>query len=518
MQTLSKEAEQAIIKAATEAVELVDSGGLSPDAAVEKIARREKLGAHKVRFLAHAYNTGRQTAQRESADTSLGKFADFPLVDPERVISAIFPATKEAAIKTAGDLGVSRDYALPPQWPSLRAVREKQAWASREKQAAAARPQPAKPSVTGIEYVYNEHLMFKRAAEDARTKVGQANDRLISAMGRLADYFKQAPYSRVKFAAAEFAAQTYFGSSGQKLMDFVYARNKMKEARAADKMPLIEADFSVAPYNLIQTCIDSGKSVISKQAAEKRATDALEQHAIEKLAPHVSSPKVLKRASDSLIPEKDLHYYDADDVLAFLPHRLHRKEAVVKQAEAPADDSLLAGLGAFNKQAGTVSNWSLGTAVGMGTKGMLENAFGGDNDPAGKVNDAYLDLEDPAHDSQLRQIRSQALLTDMMNDDVIGGHDPDDVARAYNEISQMAPRTATQPIALRSLLRHHLTSNLEPHEAQQVTQLESGLMGTNSPTPESLQPVPKNNVSKPQPKAAGDNYRIIADDPIDSIL
>jgi len=520
MRTLSKEAEQAIISAAKEAVDLVDGGGMSPNAAVEKIARREKLGSHKIRFLAHAYNTGRQTAQREGADTALAKFADFPIVDPEHVIGQIFPETKEAVLKQASDLGVSLDYRQPPQWTSLRAHQQEQGRlkAAREKHAAENPPAP-KPTRTGVEYVYNTHLSLKRAAEEARTKAGQANDRLISAMGRLADYFRQSPQSREKFAAAEFAAVTYHGNAGRQLMDFVYGRNKMKEARAGDRMPLVHADPTRAPYNLIQECLDLAQTVNTKRAAEKAANDALEAHAIGELAPYVASPKILKRATDSLIPEKDIAYFDADDVRAFLPHRLRAKEAAApeKQAAAPEEEwSLLAGV---DKQAANSLDWAKGTAVGMGTRGLLEKAFG-DQDPAPKINSTYLELEDPAHDAQLRQIKSQALLTDLMNDDVIGGYDPDDVAKAYNEISQMAPRTATQPIAVRSLLRHHLQSNLEPHEAQQMTSIESGIMGTNAPTPESLQPIPKTNVPKAKPpvKAAEDPYRIIPDDAELSIL
>jgi len=81
MQTLSKEAENKVILAVKQAVTLVDEDEMSPVDAIEKIARDSSWGPDMVRFASYAYNTGRQTYQRQENDNALEKFADFPLAD-----------------------------------------------------------------------------------------------------------------------------------------------------------------------------------------------------------------------------------------------------------------------------------------------------------------------------------------------------------------------------------------------------------------------------------------------------
>lgn len=480
MKTLSKEAEGQIIKAAVEAVGLVDDSGMTPNAAIEKIARREKFGSEKVKFLSHAYNTGRQTAQRESSKTALDKFATFPLADPTKIISALYPA-KEAILKTASDAGVDTAYTLPPQWLGAREKMEKAAlYASFEKTASA--PEPVKPSPVAAR-VFNQHLMLKQAAVEARTQASRCYDKLLGSMCKLAEYFKQPVQTRIKFAAAEFTASTYYGKAGSDLMDWVYSRNKLKEPRAADVKPFVIADFDAQPYNYIKACIDLGQEVNEKRAEESEALTALEKQAVDELAPFVSTPKTEKKAADSLLPVPDRQYFDRDSVRAFLP-----AQPAVKTTVKQASWSI------FDKEAGLGEAWA--------ANDMVSNAVRGSSSPtAEKVHDTYLKLEDPQHDAELRGIRSQALLADLMNDEVIGSHSPDKVTRAYNEISQLAPRAAQQPIMIRTMLRKALGGHLEPHEAQQFTSMETGLMGTSAPTPDVLNPVPtRQPPSAPSPK------------------
>jgi hypothetical protein len=93
------------------------------------------------------------------------------------------------------------------------------------------------------------------------------------------------------------------------------------------------------------------------------------------------------------------------------------------------------------------------------------------------VNRAVDDLNDPEHENEMRKIRAQTMLTGMLTDpdDSISSHDPDRVLTAFNEISQMAPRSADQPGVLRPLLRRRLTGHTEPFEAKEITDIEQGL-------------------------------------------
>jgi hypothetical protein len=103
--------------------------------------------------------------------------------------------------------------------------------------------------------------------------------------------------------------------------------------------------------------------------------------------------------------------------------------------------------------------------------------------PTGDLVDSVLSkLESPQHEEKLRSIQAKADLTDFMaNDPVISGYandDPDQVLDAYNEISQLSPRAATQPALMRALLRKKLTrgeGGVEPTEIGQIVDLERGL-------------------------------------------
>lgn len=89
--------------------------------------------------------------------------------------------------------------------------------------------------------------------------------------------------------------------------------------------------------------------------------------------------------------------------------------------------------------------------------------------------EAVSELFDPEHEAELTRIKTQAMMSDFMsNDPVISTYDPDEVTSAYNQIVQMAPRSAQQPAVMRGLIRKMLQQQdaLEPFEADQVAKIE----------------------------------------------
>jgi hypothetical protein len=67
------------------------------------------------------------------------------------------------------------------------------------------------------------------------------------------------------------------------------------------------------------------------------------------------------------------------------------------------------------------------------------------------------DLMDPAHESEIRNIQSEAMLNDLLaNDEVIKGYDPEEVIDAYNEVSQFAPYASNKKAIMRDLMRKRL--------------------------------------------------------------
>lgn len=100
-------------------------------------------------------------------------------------------------------------------------------------------------------------------------------------------------------------------------------------------------------------------------------------------------------------------------------------------------------------------------------------------------------LLDVKHEQKIREIEVNAMLHDLMaNDEIISSHEPSNVIRIYNELSQMAPRVSSQQMLLRSLLRKRLQyggDQVDPFEVQQLLDIENKLrerdsLGRNIPT------------------------------------
>lgn len=94
------------------------------------------------------------------------------------------------------------------------------------------------------------------------------------------------------------------------------------------------------------------------------------------------------------------------------------------------------------------------------------------------------ELFDPGHEQEMARIRTQAMLTNFMADDpIISTYDPEEVSNAYNQVVQLAPRTAAQPAVMRGLLRKLLQQQdaLETFDADQLTQIEERLKKISEP-------------------------------------
>lgn len=107
--------------------------------------------------------------------------------------------------------------------------------------------------------------------------------------------------------------------------------------------------------------------------------------------------------------------------------------------------------------------------------------------------EAVGEIFDPEHEAELRKIRTQAMLSEFMSTDpVISTYDPDEVATAYNQVVQLAPRTAQQPAVMRGLLRKMLQQQdaLEPFEAGQLAEVEERLKKIEEPHQRYVTPMP----------------------------
>jgi hypothetical protein len=95
-------------------------------------------------------------------------------------------------------------------------------------------------------------------------------------------------------------------------------------------------------------------------------------------------------------------------------------------------------------------------------------------DPLKLKQKAYASIAGPDHENRLQQIKSRGVLNDLiLNDPVISGYEPHEVASAYNQLAELAPNFTGSSAAMQALLRKRLESGgLADFDVKQLVELE----------------------------------------------
>ena len=416
------------------------TGGAHPTEAIIKVAKDNQVPSDTLPLMVQAYNTGRQTFQRDKCGAKgegiLCKLADFPIASIEEVREALYPA-KVAAAVTVSDPGVvSPQYSRPPTpfQHEVLAAREKVASAS-VRMSNPPEPLAGEDPDIKMARVFNTKERLDRRMKQAQQDSRCARNDFLLALGRLGDYFKQAEYSRLPLQEVGFNAIAMFGKAAGDALAYVADRNGVPTPDFT-KAPKIARPVQqdAAPYSLVKSAIVCCGTAITaaKQAqeAEKQAT-AEQEELMRPFAP----------------------------------------------ALAPVPTSVLDSPDTWgSKQA---AGGLLGGLIGGSAAGASRGLFA-PKPTSELIGDTELELSDPAHMDELKRIESKAVLNDLLaNDEVVSGYDPNEVSEAYNEIIATSPSLATQPLALRPMLRKRLTAGtMEPFEAQQAAEMEKTIRQT----------------------------------------
>lgn len=451
MQTLDSREEQNLLSAIKRAVDLVDKG-TAPDTAITKIAKEERYTPGKIKLVCAAYNTGRQTAQREENKNILDKFAEFPLACADTVISNIYGKSEKRAAD-AGEVDVA--YARAPgDWYADR-EREKIARMRLPEIAKAAAPIPTFDKVMG----QLDHV--KQAAAESRRDLSTKSDAMNIKFAALLDYFRQPVKYRESFGTVEKIASMFFDPAHvTPLMDSAYARLDLTEKyvgsfklcgekRASDTTLSSKqgpVDTDAAPYSLIRDCIKAAQDM---QSAQDRY-------------------QVLGQKAQQL---------EANVISAYTN----------KTAEVELD--FLEEASIFVKAAGLFD-----PTRGLLTYNQMQQAIRPGNADDDRAQNMMHELDSADHLTEMRKIKTQAMLNQFMTDseDPISGYDPDRVANAFNEIATIAPRSAEHPGIMGPLLRRRLAGRVEPFEANELVGTESKMRELRS------RPAPKPSTDKPK--------------------
>lgn len=437
MQNLSKSDEQKLLDGVKKAVDLVDNSGLSPNEAMKKVAEELQYSPGFLKAACNAFNNGRQLAQWNANDSILDKLASFPLADYEEVHRNMWGNTEEKS--------ASFSYQTPtlPAYDDDFKKRLLSMPLSTTEKAASDEQHPLvadELADRAAKTAYSTFEFARRVNEEARRVKSAANADLDVKINQLSDYFKKFAQDRLPLAEVENAVATYYGEAGKALMDHV-ASGFPKEKRAADYKAswagfAKPAERTKEPYTLVAACIKQAELL-------HRATANLED-----------ADKQLAKAKECVASFSQPRFAAQNGSQSILTPSL------IEDGSGQKSASLLGGL-AFGAGGGVAK--SIADAASQNSAKQLE--------------EQVKELESPEHLNELRKIRAQTVLTQLLSDpeSPLSKYDPEEVLTTYNDLVQFSPRLADQPSAIAPLLNKRLMGNTEPFEIGEQLKLEQGL-------------------------------------------
>ena len=435
-QQISEQTTDMIVRGLDKLCDAIEEGATPNDAAY-KIARDGGYTAGQVEMLCRGYNAGAINAQRRDSGTFGEKFAAVAQADADLVNQKLFPKTAKAAHAIATP--VAAVYRSKPGANAIKAASQapegkpaERDWlfpAGPKNAYFTADATPYRIATAKLAALKEERYNLNRAEANAASKTAAVEDAIRHTYK---DPTKYIPWLR-KVAAA------YYGDTGRKIVEKV----------AASFMPgYRHAELMKSPSELIPTeqtaPIDFTRGPL---LAVKTAVEAIQAWAEREVA-------FTKSAFDT---HSDIYRtYGAGAA-----EEATKIAFPGKTAKESADAR-------WNKKAGFLA----GALGGLSSK-TLAGAGGSPPDNSKLIN-ARLTLNDPSHSAELKSIRAEAMLNDLVNnDEVISSYSPDEVALAFMELSQSAPDAVDNAALLRANMRRNLSGNLTTHEAKQLSELRS---------------------------------------------
>lgn len=444
---MTKEAEDRIVRGVEQVVDLVTAGH-APNDALVKVARDSEYTPGHVRLMVQAYNTGRTNYQRKSHSDLFDKTASFPLADAAVVLEALYPTTVKTAAAMARQTAVSDDYLTPPE-PPRRAGLEKVAI-----EGPKARPYPGDPGRHAKKAFSLLHEL-ETEREQRRGALAHARDKFAAAVEDLDRYFCTS--GGHPFGEVVFNSNLLWGRPAKAILEKVAEANPRlaREKEWAKVAGLV--DRARPPYSLVERCLtlagEYGRLNCERKEFEKAAVAAASRLLGEFLPPVVEPPRFL---TGSIMGKTALF----GNILSVGPTVLaaDTTRSIMNKVRPQGEDKL--------------------------------------------KEKALLDLQDPSHEARLRRIRTQAILHSLMaNDEFISAEHPEKVTNLYNQISQLTPRAAEQPILMQALLRRYLAQGqADPHDLDQLVGIETKLKQRDEPSDDlpNVPGVPSYAVRKPK--------------------
>jgi hypothetical protein len=436
MRSLSKEAEQKLLTAIERAATLVNEGA-TPDAAIIKSASDANIPAGHINLMVHAYNTGRTNKQREAGETTLEKAADFQLADVNVVMEALYPKQVKTSAEVVRERVVSTEYAVSP----VGFIARRNDALNKAAARTSVLPEktyvpPPRDDHSAAMRTYSHKQATKLAQDEVRREATIAHHKAASAMEELAQYFRVPGNMSFNDAVREVGLR--LGEIGESTLQKIAAVYPQFQKQAATGANFFGTLPVVTLVEKVISAVELHNSAAQKMAALK-------------------PPPAEKKAAAAPVTGSILN----DPKTA--PLALKVAELKKKETAPPP----------LTSYSGTMGHLGKLMSPG-GISGELAANEDRATDPTRQKQKAFMRMSDAEHENKLQQIKSRGVLNDLiLNDPVISGYDPHEVATAYNQIAEIAPNFTGSGAAMQALLRKRLEAGqLADFDIKQLIEME----------------------------------------------
>lgn len=426
MKLMSKQEEKTLIGHVQSTCELVNSGN-TPTEALKKVAEDNSLNKAHIRRIAEAYNQAATLSHLEEKQGS-ARNELFSLADPDKVISEIYPDKQE-------DLTEKVAYDLVRH--SVKSCNRNLIASKLQKEEIESLRSPyTKEASHDTEKLKTERYFTKQSVDMLSHSLVEERQGVLELYKEAADTLARNFYN-TPFEQVEGLVLSKYDSDIKPLLDSLWVDTNAEEQGQSrykqsdgitDASRFTLSDMKTTSFASIENLVDAALS-LSKRSKEKTAKESR----IKEIDEILKEWGLSKSASTS---------------------NTFEKFASQKKSES-----------FFGQALGVVGGASGKLKEELATRSRFER----------KVRENMENLLDPDTRDQLQQIRVQAVLNNLMdNDEVISSYDPETVINNFNKIYSVAPEAATQPGVMQSMLRRALVNDgLDAMELGQVASISS---------------------------------------------
>lgn len=287
MNDLPKETEQRVLQAVKQAV-LLANEGMTPSAALIKVAAEEKFPMPIVQRMIEAFNISKTLSHlKRAADSE--KAASFALADPEEVLGALWPEQPETAVDKAAAL-IHTDYLVKASEANYMAPEPPV-----QIERTPVDEYPRDPELAAKRAIA-EHTKYAKDYEQAKSAYRTVFSKLYEHIDKLAAYWRTVGDTE-PFEEVEKRAYAQYGEPAKALMDLIYKAGGLQDNRLhikrAEHLPQHEMvfDASVEPYATVaDTMFLSRQLTKLADLVENAIAPTMHLHAlahIDHLPPHI---------------------------------------------------------------------------------------------------------------------------------------------------------------------------------------------------------------------------------------